>query len=143
MNKHQTDWTTQVFVPQWLKERARYHADVHMAAFIPRGWPGKGKVVDLLLPECELQFVARYSDDPGKLVIAVNRPAINRDPEYWMQVACKQAKKDQGPLFLACDTAQQVAEAVALAEKFLPKHYRRFPIERLYDPKDRVDRPLS
>jgi hypothetical protein len=141
MNKH-IDWTTEMLVPDWLKERARYFNPIHLAWYVPRGWPGKGKIVDLLLPECEMQWVIDLSD-PNDPLIAVNRPAINRDPAYWMEVACKQAKKDKAPLFLSCDTPQQVAEAVALAEKFLPKHYRRFPIERIYDPRDRADNPLS
>jgi hypothetical protein len=75
--------------------------------------------------------------------MAVNRPVINRDVEYWVRAACRQAKRDKAPLMLTCDTAQQVAEAVALAERYLPRSYRRLPLERFYDPKDRADKPLS
>jgi hypothetical protein len=142
MNKH-LQWTTEMPVLQWLREQCGFPGDLHLAWFIPNDWPGKGKVVDLGLPECEMHWCAVYDPDPDKIVMAVNCPVLNRDIEYWIKPARQQAKRDRAPLMLSCDTAQQVDDAVRIAEKYVPRNHRRLPLERIYDPKDRADKPLS
>jgi hypothetical protein len=49
MTEHRFDtWTTVLRNPFGL--------EIHNAWFVPRGWPGHGPVVNLGIPECELQI---------------------------------------------------------------------------------------
>jgi hypothetical protein len=135
------DWTTKLERARWLDEHTNYFAEIHTAWFSPKGWPGIGKVVSLGIPECELHRCLVW--DREHPVMVVNQPEANRDVGYWLKVACDYAVEDKAPLILNCDTIQQLADAVVLAEKLLPRSYKRVPLERLYDPQDRVDRPVS
>ena len=49
-----SNWTTRV-LPEYT---CPYGVEeVHNVWFAPKGWPGKGPAVSLLVPECELQCV--------------------------------------------------------------------------------------
>lgn len=57
MTEHRFDtWTTVLRNPFGL--------EIHNAWFVPRGWPGHGPVVNLGIPECELQvtFISREGE---------------------------------------------------------------------------------
>jgi hypothetical protein len=63
MNKD-TQWTTELLVPQQVRERYSFPGDLHLAWFIPKGWRRQGPAVDLGIPECELVWCAHY--DPNR-----------------------------------------------------------------------------
>lgn len=67
-------WTTRV-LPEFT---AHYDVeDIHSAVFTPKGWPGKGSAVTLLIPECEMQLCRM--DPQGQPVTLVNQPQANRN----------------------------------------------------------------
>ena len=56
---------------------ARYGVgELHNAWFTPKGWPGKGPAVWLLIPECESQLCVLQPD--GQPLTVINRPQFNR-----------------------------------------------------------------
>jgi hypothetical protein len=132
-----SDWTTRV-----LPEYTRPYGveEVHDVWFVPNGWPGKGPAVSLLVPECELQFVAIGSD--GEPVTLINRPQVNKNVRRWLRYACKIATAHRACLFVACDTADEAERAAKRATKWLPNH-QRAALERMYDTASRVREKLS
>jgi hypothetical protein len=114
-----SDWTTRV-----LPEYTRPYGveEVHDVWFVPNGWPGKGPAVSLIVPECELQFVAIGSD--GEPVTLINSPQVNKNVRRWLRYACKIATAHRACLFVACDTADEAERAAKRATKWLPNHQR-------------------
>jgi hypothetical protein len=111
---------------------------IHDVYFEPTGWPGKGPVVSLGIPECELMLA--YGDEPA---VIVNRPQRNLNVKYWTRFACEKAIKSRALLILGCDTAEQAAIAAKRAARLLP-HHRRAALERvLGDPAFRARENLS
>jgi hypothetical protein len=77
---------------------AQYQAgELHSAWFTPKGWPGKGETVSLLIPECELQLT-KIGDD-GKPLTFINRPEVNRNVKRWLRTACEMAERDRRGAF--------------------------------------------
>ena len=107
--------------------------ELHDVWFAPKGSPGKGNVVCLLIPECELQVTVVAPD--GKLVQYVNRPP-NRNLKTWLHFACEEATTHRAALSLGCDTAEQAERYAEQAARLLP-HHERVALERLYDPASR------
>jgi hypothetical protein len=131
-------WTTRAdpkFTRQYGVE------EVHSVCFEPPGWPGRGPVVHLGIPECELLVGAPVAGDD--LVIVIREKATTyRNLKYWTIVACNQAIKHKAFIMLACDTAQQAEVGAKRIAKQLPQ-YRRVALERMYDPDARVREKLS
>jgi hypothetical protein len=50
--------------------------ELHNVCFEPPDWPGKGTVLSLGIPECELHFVSSAAD--GQPVAMINRPQKNK-----------------------------------------------------------------
>jgi hypothetical protein len=101
--------------------------ELHSAWFQPDGWPGKGTVISLGIPECE----AIYTRADGSML--VHNPT-NRNVRACIRATCRQATKAHAVVLLHCDTLEQLEHAVRLATKLLP-HHRRAALERFYDPK--------
>jgi hypothetical protein len=119
------DWTT--LPPEFTRpgEAGR----LHQVWFWPNGWPGTGKTICLLLPECHLY--SRMIDADGKPVTIVNKPESNKDVAYWIRSSCKQAMAGGAAIVFGCDTAEQAEQAAEQAAKWL-SGYQRVPIERVY-----------
>jgi hypothetical protein len=70
-----SNWTTRV-------DPAYTHLygveEVHSAWFLPKGWPGEGPVISILIPECEVQHATIEPD--GEPLVVVYRPKANRKP---------------------------------------------------------------
>jgi hypothetical protein len=131
------DWTTRV-EPKLTQQFGVN--ELHTVCFEPPGWPGKGTVLALGIPECELQFMFPAAD--GQPVAMINRPQKNKSIKGWLRFVCKEAAQHNAFLILSCDTAEQAAVAANQVTKFLP-HYRRVALERMYDAKSRVHGNLS
>ena len=122
--------------------------ELHNVCFEPINWPGKGTVVSLLVPECELQVVVpsageeRYQSHAASPVAYVNRPQVNHNVKYWIRLACELATKQRAFLTFSCNTAEQAERAARRAAQLLPRHYRA-ALERLIDPKSRARGKLS
>lgn len=132
-----SEWTTRLDPAHTAKYGVE---EIHSVVFEPPGWPGKGTMVSLLIPECELQicFVAK----DGEPVAMVNRPTKNLNVKSWLRTACKQAKENSALLMLSCDTVEQANSGAERVAKLLP-HYRRMALERMYEPEARVKETLS
>ena len=115
-------------------------AEVHRVVFEPPGWPGKGPIVSLLVPECELQF--HLLGDDGRPVVMINRPTKNPNVTEWMRFVCERAIEFDACMALVCDTREQADAGADQIAKLLP-HYRRIALERLDDPWARVRANLS
>jgi hypothetical protein len=134
-------WTTRLseLIPEMLTEAGV--AEIHSAYFAPVNYTGgKGNVVSLGIPECEL-IVGLLLSDGGPLAI-VNRPKINFKIDGWIKLACKEAVTLHAVVCLNCDTLKQLEQAVALAQNLLPQ-YERVALERMKDPKTRAKKGLS
>jgi hypothetical protein len=118
-------WTTQV--PPELT-RPYGVEEVHSAFFTPAAWPGQGNVVNLLIPECETQYV--FWSEGGEPLAVVNRPKENRDVEDWLRHVCETAKELKAMLVVSCDTREQADLAVRRVAKLAPG-YARQPLERV------------
>jgi len=131
------DWTTRV-----LPDLTRQYGveELHHAWFTPKGWPGKGSAVSLMIPECELQIVV--SADDGEPLAIVNRPTINRNIKGWVRKACDTARTMGASVGFCCDTAAQVEHAAKLASKLLPTH-ERTALERMYSASTRARASLN
>jgi hypothetical protein len=114
--------------------------ELHNVMFEPPGWPGKGPIVSLLIPECELQF--HFLAEDGQPVAMINRPAKNRNVKQWTRFACERAVEYGAVLGLLCDTAEQADVGARRIAKLLPR-YRRIALERMNDPRTRVRAKLS
>jgi hypothetical protein len=133
----EASWTTRV-EPELTRPFAV--EELHQVCFEPNGWPGKGEVVTLLIPECEMQTVWTAAD--GEPVALVNRPQKNRSVKYWLRSACKEATAKKAFLVFSCDTVEQAQRIAKRALKLLP-HHRRMALERMFDPPGRNRRGLS
>jgi hypothetical protein len=114
--------------------------EIYKVCFEPNGWPGKGPVIGLAIPECELVLAFEAAD--GLPVAVVNRPVINRSIRSWVRHVCKKATTLRAFVMFDCDTAEQADSVAALAEKRLPNH-RRTALERMYNATDRSRDKLS
>ena len=125
-----------------LPDLTRPHGveECHTAWFIPKGWPGKGTAISLLIPECELQVVFIAAD--GQPIAMVNRPAINRDVEGWLRTACETARDAGASMSIVGDTVDQVEHAAKIASRLLPRH-ERAAIERMYAANTRARTDLN
>ena len=95
--------------------------EVHNVWFLPKGWPGKGTVINLLIPECELHFCFA--------------PARNRSARRLCQPA-NQEQKHQG---LAPNSLRNGGRAQSVR---LPNH-ERTALERMYEASSRSRSNLS
>jgi hypothetical protein len=131
------DWTTRV-----LPDFTRRHGaeEVHNAWFVPRGYPGKGPVVGLLIPECEMQLTFLAPD--GEAITVINRPKINKNVKSWVRYVCETARDMGASVTFACDTAEQTERAVRMARKLLPNH-ERTALERMYRADTRARQNLN
>jgi hypothetical protein len=135
--KIMSDWTTRV-LPEYTR---RFGVEeVHDAWFVPKGWPGKGPAISLLVPECESQFVVLTLD--GEPLAFINRPRVNKNVKRWLRYACELATDHRACLFVSCDTADEAERAAKRAAKWLPNH-QRAALERMYDFASRVKEKLS
>jgi hypothetical protein len=130
------DWTTRID-PEL--SRPFGVEEVHTVWFTPPGWPGKGAVVGLGIPECELQVV--WLDADEQPVAMVNRPQQNRRLKGWIRTACDIAKEWKAVLTLTCDTPEQAELAAKRAARLLPG-YRRVALERMAKTVSRTDEGL-
>lgn len=126
-----SNWTTRVD-PTYTRPYGV--EEVHNVWFTPKGWPGKGPAVTLLIPECEVQLVLVAPD--GEPRVLVNRPKLNRNIKYWLRYACKLATINTASLSIACDTAEQAEQAAKRAARLL-RHHERAALERMYEAKSR------
>jgi hypothetical protein len=124
-------WTTRVD-PAFTR---RYGVEeVHSAWFLPRGWPGSGPCLNLLIPECELQCTTIGPD--GRAVTYINRPPSRHEVAYWLTCACEQAAAHKACLSVSCDTREQTEEAAKAVARLLPG-YERAALERMQEPVSR------
>jgi hypothetical protein len=108
---------------------------------MPKGWPGKGPIVSLEIPECKLHVCLLQLN--GEPVVFVNRPRSNKNIKTWIRNACESARERQACLSFMCDTAEQAEQAANFAGKLLPKNYERVALERMYSPDTRARGDLS
>jgi hypothetical protein len=132
-----TDWTTRVLPDLTLRHGVE---ELHNAWFLPRGWPGKGPAVSLLIPECEMQVVFIAPD--GQPIAIVNRPTKNKNVKCWVRTACETARDMSASASFCCDTADQVERAAKIASKLLPNH-ERAALERMHDASARARTKLA
>jgi hypothetical protein len=130
-------WTTRVLPELTLQYGVE---EIHNVWFTPKGWPGKGPAVSLLIPECEMQVVVLATD--GGPVAVVNRPKINKKVKWWVRIVCEVARDMGASVSLACDTADQAECAAKMAAKLLPNH-ERTALERMYQARTRSRSNLS
>jgi hypothetical protein len=123
----EASWTTRV-EPELTRPFAV--EELHQVFFEPDGWPGRGSVIALLVPECELQTTFVAAD--GEPIAVINRPAKNKSVRYWLKRACERAAADEAFIFFSCDTEEQASWAARRAAKLLPNH-RRMSLERVYE----------
>jgi hypothetical protein len=114
--------------------------EIHNVWFLPKDWHGCGPVVELLIPECELQYVMPSTD--GEPLAIINRPQKNKNVDQWLRCACRMAVEIGACLSLACDTAKQAEQTAREATRHLPG-YERVALERMYRAEDRVRGALS
>jgi hypothetical protein len=84
--RHMTDWTTRIrpdcTAPYGVEE-------LHTVWFTPKGWPGKGTTISLLIPECEMH--CSMLDRNGELLHIINCPPTNRNVKRWLRYVCELA----------------------------------------------------
>jgi hypothetical protein len=114
--------------------------EAHDAWFVPRGWPGKGPAVSLLIPECEMQVVFLTPD--GEPIAFVNRPKTNKKIKLWVRTVCEMATDMGASVSFGCDTAEQAERVAKMASRLLPNH-ERTALERMYDAGARARSNLS
>ena len=122
-------------------ERTRTYGveELHCAWLLPPGFPGRGPVVSLSLPECRLQYMPDI--ETGVLILWMfDRP--RRPVARSIKDACKVATEANACLFILADTAEQIEPAVRLATKRLP-HHERAALERMADPATRARERLN
>lgn len=120
-------WTTRI-----APEITRTYGveELHTLWFTPQGWPGEGPIINLGIPECELQQCTFMNGVP---VILRNRPPqADLNVHYWIRTACKLAVERGAAVIFICNTVAQADETAKAAAPLLPK-YRRAALERMYD----------
>jgi hypothetical protein len=132
-----SDWTTRV-LPEFTRQYGV--EELHSVLFLPKDWPGKGAVVTLGIPECELQCC--FIGEDGEPVAFINRPQINRSVKSWIRGACEVATDYKAAITFSCDTPEQAAQAAKRAGKLLPG-YERVALERMYDANTRSRSDLN
>jgi hypothetical protein len=135
------NWTTKMseVAPEMLT--ARRVAEMHTAFFVPADYPGKGTMVSLGIPECELIVCLLQPD--GEVVSLVNRPKTNFSVKNWIKLACREATAARAALSFNCDTLKQLEQVVALAQNLLPPQYERVALERMKNSESRTRVGLS
>jgi hypothetical protein len=131
-------WTTLV-EPKYTKP---YGVDeLHNVWFLPKNWPGKGTVISLLIPECELHFCFMHAgtDEP---IVYVNRPTKNKNVKGWLRTVCEIGIEHKAAVSFGCDTAEQAGTAARRAAKLL-RGYERAALERMYEASSRSRSNLS
>lgn len=111
-------WTTRL-----PPERTRAYGveELHCAWLLPPGFPGRGPVVSLSIPECRLQFMPDI--ETGVLLWMFDRPRRpRRTVAHSIKAACKLATEEHAALMIITDTAEQLEPAVRLATRRLPHH---------------------
>ena len=88
--------------------------EVFPGLLTPPGWPGKGPVVSLLIPECELHCVTPNGQQLPTALI--NRPQVNKVVAYWLTTACQIAKDNNAALILGCDSSTELNTWLAQAQ---------------------------
>jgi hypothetical protein len=132
------DWTTRV-LPE-LTAQYGVKEELYTAWLLPKGWPGKGPTVGLLIPECETQLVFLAPD--GEPIAIVNRPKINKNVKSWVRYVCEMARDMGASVSFTCDTAEQTERAAKMASKLLPNH-ERTALERIYRADTRARQNLN
>ena len=129
-------WTTRL-----PPERTRRFGveELHVAWLLPRGFPGRGPVVCLTLPECELKFVSGEQIGNAVIVYTFDR---RHNVAHAIKDACRIARDENACLFITADALDQLEPAVRLAAKRLP-HHTRAALERIADPDGRVTEKLN
>jgi hypothetical protein len=130
-------WTTRV-LPELTSQYGV--EEMHDVWFTPKGWPGKGPTVSLLIPECEMH-VAFLAPD-GEPVTFVNRPKINKNVKLWVRHVCETARDMGASVTFSCDTSEQAERAAKMANKLLPNH-ERTALERMYEANSRTRAGLN
>lgn len=130
-------WTTQF--PSELTKPYNC-AEPYIAFFAPKGWPGKGTTYALLLPEGELQC-ARLGPN-GETIAIIANPPKDKNVKKLLQRLCEEIQKEKAVLTLACDTEQQLNNAVETAVSLLSE-YERIPLERMIEAKTRTKAGLQ
>jgi len=94
-------WTTRL-----PPERTRLFGveEMHVAWLLPRGYPGRGPVVCLTIPECELKFVSGVEIAGAMIVYTFDRPRPSL--ARWIKDACKIASDENAVLFITADTVE-------------------------------------
>jgi hypothetical protein len=131
-------WTTRV-----LPELTRRNGveELHNVYFAPKGYTGRGAVVTLGIPECELIYTIGFQPN-GEPVVALNRPQTNLNVRHWTRAACKMAVRQNAFVIFGCDTAEQAETVAKTASRMLPSYQRVAP-ERMYEAATRVAHKLS
>ena len=111
-----SEWNTQV--PRKLLRRFPSD-DVYAAIFVPRGWPGRGRIVTVLLP---WRILLDVDNAPSK-------PLPNESISDWLCRVCHEATHQQCAVFFICATSEHVEIAVDVPAVLLP-NYTRVPLER-------------
>jgi hypothetical protein len=132
-----TVWTTRL-----PPERTRLYGveELHCAWLLPRGFPGKGPVVSLSIPECEMKYMPDIEIAGVQVLWMFGRPRPR--VAHSIKDACKVATEANACLFILADSAEQLEPAVRLATKRLP-HHQRAALERMADPATRARNRLS
>jgi hypothetical protein len=132
-----TVWTTRL-----PPERTDLYGveELHCTWLLPRGFPGKGPVVSLSLPELHLKFMPgiEIASVPVLWMFGRPRPSV----AHSIKDACRFATEANACLFILADNAEQLEPAVRLATKRLP-HHQRAALERMADPTTRARERLS
>jgi hypothetical protein len=114
--------------------------EVHNVWFAPKGYTGKGAVVALLIPECEMQVHGLGPD--GAPHVLINRPKTSKKVKSWVRTVCEIAEDQNASVSFACDTAVQAERVARMASKLLPNH-ERAALERMYRADTRARGHLS
>ena len=114
--------------------------ELHCAWLLPPGFPGKGPVVSLSIPECEMKYMPGIAIAGVQVLWMFDRP--RRTVAHSIKDACRVATEENACLFILADNADQLEPAVRLATKRLP-HHERAALERIADPAARARERLN
>jgi hypothetical protein len=109
--------------------------EVHCACWLPPNWAGKGRVIGLIIPECELT-ISFCDDDSDQPLTMVNHPPTNRNIKHWLRSGCEMALEFHSAFYVIADSPQQIIWAAKLIARLLPL-YQRTALERMYEPDSR------
>jgi hypothetical protein len=123
-------------------ERTRTYGveELHCAWLLPPGFPGKGPVVSLFIPECQMKYMPGIEIAGAPILWMFDRP--RRTVAHSIKDACKIATEANACLCILADDAEQLERAARLATRRLP-HHERAALERMADPATRARARLS